>query len=38
MDNAKDLEVVMLMYNLTEYSGNSKYMEVFGNIIEMSWF
>ena len=33
-DNAKDIDVVMPMYNLIEYSGN--YFKDFGNTIHMS--
>ena len=33
-DNAKDIDVVMPMHNLIEYSGN--YFKVFGNTIHMS--
>ena len=32
-DNAKDLDVVMLMYNLVKYSDN--YLKTSGNITEM---
>ena len=35
--NAKDIDIVMPVYNLIEYSDNySKNLEVYGNIIEMS--
>ena len=35
IDNAKDLDIVMLMYNFIEYGYNySKYLEVYGNTIE----
>ena len=35
IDNAKDLDIVMLMYNFIEYGYNySKYLEVYGNSIE----
>ena len=37
VDNAKDVDVVMLMYDLIEYSNNySKNPEVYGNITEMN--
>ena len=37
VDNAKDLVVLMLMYNLIEYSNNcSKTSGICGNIVEMS--
>ena len=37
VDNAKDLDVVIPMYNLTEYSDNyPKILEVHINIVEMS--
>ena len=36
IDNAKDIDVVMPMYHLIEYSDNySKHLKVCGNIIEM---
>ena len=36
MDNAKDLDVVMPVYNLMEYSDNvRKHQEVCGNITDM---
>ena len=36
IDNAKDIDVVMPMYNLIEYSDNySKHLEVYGNIVEI---
>ena len=37
-DNAKDIVVVMPMYNLTEYSDNyiRKHQEVYSNTIEMN--
>ena len=36
-DNAEDMEVVILMYNLIEYSGIiQRHLEVCGNIIEMN--
>ena len=32
IDNAQDIDIVMPMYNLIEYSDNySKYLEVYGN-------
>ena len=38
-DNAKDIEVVMPMYNLIYYSDNYfKTQEVYGNTIEMNHF
>ena len=37
IDNAKDLDDVMPMYNLSEYSNNYlKHQEAYGNIIEMN--
>ena len=37
VDTAKDLDVVMSMYNLIEYRDDySKHLEVYGNITEMS--
>ena len=37
IDNAKDIDIVMPMYNLIEYSDDySKHLEVYGNIIKMS--
>ena len=37
VDNAKDVDVVMLMYDLIEYSNNySKNPEAYGNITEMN--
>ena len=37
IDNAKDIDVVIPMYNLTEYNDNySKTSESYSNIIEMS--
>ena len=38
MDNAEDIDVVMPMYNLIEYSNIiQNHQEVYGNIIEMSY-
>ena len=34
IDNAKDIDVVMPMYNLIEHSDNQKYLKVYGNTIE----
>ena len=37
VDNAKDIDIVMPMYNLIEYSDNyAKTQEVYGNILEMN--
>ena len=37
IDNAKDIDIVMPMYNLMEYSDNmQKHLEVYGNITEMN--
>ena len=36
IDNAEDLDVVIPMYNLLEYSKNYKQQEVYGIIIEMN--
>ena len=37
VDNAKDLDIVMSMYNLIEYSENySKHLEVYASSAEMS--
>ena len=37
IDDAKDIYIVMPMYNITEYSNNHfKYLEVYGNITNMS--
>ena len=37
IDNAKDIDIVMPMYNLIEYSDNySKNLHVYGNITKMS--
>ena len=37
IDNAKDIDIVMQMYNLIEYSDNySKHLDVCGNITEIS--
>ena len=37
IDNAKDIDIVMPMYNLIEYSDNyAKKQEVYGNILEMN--
>ena len=39
IDNAKDIDIVMHMYNLTEYSDNySKTFEVYGITAELSHF
>ena len=36
VDNAKDLDIVMLMYNLIEYSDIiQKHLEVYGNIVKI---
>ena len=36
LDNAKDIDIVMPMYNLIEYSDNyAKTIDVYGNILEM---
>ena len=36
MDNAKDIDIVMPMYNLIEYSDNyAKTKEVYGNIVKI---
>ena len=38
IDNAEDLDIVMLMYNLLEYIDNySMTSKVYGIIIEMKW-
>ena len=35
VDNSKDFDIVMLMYNLIEYiNSTQKYKEVYGNTIE----
>ena len=37
VDNAKDIDIVMPMYNLIEYSDDyAKQQEVYGNILEMN--
>ena len=37
IDNTKDIDVVMAMYNLREYSDNySKHQEIYGNTIGMN--
>ena len=36
IDNVKDLEIVMLMYNLLEYSKNYRKKQVFGITTEMN--
>ena len=37
IDNTKDIDVVMTMYNLREYSDNySKHQEIYGNTIGMN--
>ena len=39
LDNAKDIDIVMTMNNLIEYSDNySKNQKVYGNTIEMNHF
>ena len=39
IDNAKDIVTVMPIYSLIEYSDNySKYLNVYGNTIEMNHF
>ena len=36
VDNAKDIDIVMPMYNLIEYSDNyAKHQEVYGNIVKI---
>ena len=36
IDNAKDIDVVMPMYSLIEYSDNKKYLKVYINTIEIN--
>ena len=37
IDNGKDIDIVMPMYNLRKYSDNyAKHQEVYGNILEMN--
>ena len=36
VDNAKDIDIVMPMYNLIEYSDNMQKQKVYGNILEMN--
>ena len=35
IDNAKDIDIVMLMYNLIEYSDNYAKQKVYGNIVKI---